>query len=190
MAREIVLIGRSNVGKSTLFRQLTGQKVRTGRRPGVTLKPTKYQVGNVVYVDMPGYGFMRNVPTKYQENIKDFIVHYFEDNRDDIILALQIIDASAFLEIVKRWEQRDEIPLDVELYEFLQELDLNVALVLNKIDKVTNRDYVLDQIAEQMDMLPPWRQWIDRLAPICAKKGDIDPLLMIIRSHIQSLPPN
>ncbi|HPJ84471.1 MAG TPA: 50S ribosome-binding GTPase, partial [Methanothrix sp.] len=41
MTSEIVLIGRSNVGKSTLFRQLTGKKVRVGRRPGVTVGPAR-----------------------------------------------------------------------------------------------------------------------------------------------------
>jgi len=37
---EVVFVGRSNVGKSTLLNKLTGEHVRTGKRPGVTLKPT------------------------------------------------------------------------------------------------------------------------------------------------------
>ncbi|HPH48654.1 MAG TPA: 50S ribosome-binding GTPase, partial [Methanothrix sp.] len=39
MALQIVLIGRSNVGKSTLFWELTGTRVRVGKRPGVTQYP-------------------------------------------------------------------------------------------------------------------------------------------------------
>ncbi|MHC1631997.1 MAG: GTP-binding protein EngB [Methanotrichaceae archaeon] len=185
MTKEIVFVGRSNVGKSTLFSQIAKKKVRIGRKPGVTLSQTKVQVGNVVYVDMPGYGFMRRVPKKDQERIKDFIVHYFEDNHENILLAIQIIDTSAFMEIVRRWERCGEIPLDIELFEFLSDLGLDVVLAANKMDKVSNPDQTLDQIVEQMGMLPPWRQWIDKVAPICAKKGEIDSLLKVIRPRLQ-----
>ena len=70
MSKEIVLIGRSNVGKSTLFWELTGTKVRIGKRPGITQYPFKTKVGNVFYVDMPGYGFMFNTTKADQEKTK------------------------------------------------------------------------------------------------------------------------
>ena len=184
MAKEIVLIGRSNVGKSTLFSQLTGHKAKTGRRPGVTISPTRVQVGGLVYVDMPGYGFMMRIPKKVEEKTKDFIVRYFEENRKDIVLAIQVIDASSFLEIADRWERRGEIPIEIELFEFLSEMDLDVVVAANKMDKVSDPDWTLDRIVERLGMLPPWRQWLDRVAPISAKKGDIEPLRKIIRSRL------
>jgi small GTP-binding protein len=185
MTSEIVLIGRSNVGKSTLFRQLTGKKVKVGRRPGVTVGPAKVQVGNVVYVDMPGYGYMKGVERKVQEGTKDFIVRRFEEQREDIFLVIQVIDAASFIEIADRWETRGEVPLEVELFEFLTELDLQVVVAANKMDKVKDPDATLDEIAERLGMLPPWRQWKDKIAPISAKGGDIEHLKDIIRARLQ-----
>jgi len=185
MTSEIVLIGRSNVGKSTLFRQLTGKKVKVGRRPGVTVGPAKVRVGNVVYVDMPGYGYMKGVDKKAQEGTKDFIVRRFEEKVEDILLAVQVIDAASFLEIADRWEERGEVPLEVELFEFLTELDLAVVVAANKMDKVRDPDAILDEIGERLGMLPPWSQWKDKIAPISAKGGEIEPLKEIIRSMLQ-----
>jgi len=186
MTSEIVLIGRSNVGKSTLFRQLTGKKVKVGRRPGVTVGPARVQVGHVVYVDMPGYGYMKGIEKKVQEGTKDFIVRYFEEKGEEILLAIQVIDAASFLEIAERWEDRGEVPLEVELFEFLTELDLAVAVAANKMDKVEDPDATLDEIGERLGMLSPWSQWRDRIAPISAKGGKIEPLKDIIRSRLQS----
>jgi len=186
MTSEIVLIGRSNVGKSTLFRQLTGKKVRVGRRPGVTVGPARVQVGNVVYVDMPGYGYMKSADKKVQEGTKDFIVRRLEEKAEEILLAIQVIDAASFVEIADRWEDRGEVPLEVELFEFLTDLDLAVAVAANKMDKVVNPDATLDEICERLGMLPPWSQWRDRIAPISAKAGEIGPLKEIIRSRLQS----
>ena len=184
MTGEIVLIGRSNVGKSTLFRHLTGKKVRVGRRPGVTIGPARVRVGNVVYVDMPGYGYMRGADKKVQEGTKDFIVRRFEDGAEEILLVIQVIDAASFAEIADRWERRGEVPLEVELFEFLTELGLDVIVAANKMDKVADPDATLDEIGERLGMLPPWRQWRDRIAPISAKAGEIEPLKEIIRSKI------
>lgn len=186
MTSEIVLVGRSNVGKSTLFRLLTGKRVRVGRRPGVTVGPARAVVGNVVYVDMPGYGYMKGAGKKVQEGTKDFIVRRFEEKAEEILLAIQVIDAASFVEIADRWEERGDIPLEVELFEFLTELDLAVVVAANKMDKVKDPDATLDEIAERLGMLPPWSQWKDKIAPISAKAGDIEPLKEIIRSRLPS----
>ena len=185
MASEIVLIGRSNVGKSTLFRLLTGKRVRVGRRPGVTVGPARVRAGAVTYVDMPGYGYMKGAERGVQEGTKDFIVRYLDEKADEILLAVQVIDAASFIEIADRWEGRGEIPLEVELFEFLTDLDLAVAVAANKMDKVEDRDATLDAIGERLGMLPPWRQWRDRIAPISAKGGEIGPLKEIIKSSLQ-----
>ena len=184
MPKEIVLIGRSNVGKSTLFRQLTGKKVNVGKRPGMTRTPFKVKIGNAIYVDMPGYGFMKFLSREEQDRTKDSVIEYFEQNKDNILLAIQIIDAASFLDIADRWELRGEVPLEIELYDFLNDLGLDVALAANKMDRISNKDDALDAIVERLGMLPPWRQWADKVAPISAKKGEIEPIRIIINKKL------
>ncbi|MDD2834863.1 MAG: GTP-binding protein EngB [Methanothrix sp.] len=182
MSREIVLIGRSNVGKSTLFWELTGKKVRIGKRPGITQYPFKAKVGDIYYVDMPGYGFMLKATRADQEKTKDLIVHYFEQNAEEILLAIQVIDAASFLDIADRWEGRGEVPFEVELWEFLTDMGLDVVLAANKMDRIAKVDVdgALDLICERLGMMPPWTQWTDRVAPMSAKRGQIQPLRDII----------
>jgi len=186
MSREIVLIGRSNVGKSTLFWQLTGKKVRIGKRPGITQYPFKARVGDVFYVDMPGYGFMLRASREEQEKTKDLIVRYFEEHAADILMAVQVIDAASFLDIADRWEDRGEVPLEIELWEFLNDLGMDVAMAANKMDRIAKVDVdgALNLICERLGMLPPWTQWLDRIAPISAKRGQIKPLKEIISRRL------
>lgn len=176
---EIVLIGRSNVGKSSVIRRLTGKRVRIGRRPGVTRRIFRYRHGELDIVDMPGFGYMAGVSRARQEELKTKIVRYIETHRRDILFAVQVLDARAFGEIVRRWEARGELPVDVEMFHFLQELELRPIVVVNKIDLIypKQRDGVLDDICEKLGMLPPWRQWLDVVVPISAKTGESVPEL-------------
>jgi len=191
MTKEIVLIGRSNVGKSTLFRELTGKKVKIGKRPGITQHPLKAKVGEVFYVDMPGYGFMFKVSRPEQEKTKDSIVSYIEEHAGDIFLAIQVIDAASFLDIADRWEARGEVPFEIELWEFLNDQGLDVVLAANKMDRIArlDRDRALDLICERLGMLPPWSQWIDRVAPMSANRGQIEPLRAAIQKRLSVKPP-
>lgn len=174
--KEIIFVGRSNVGKSTLIRKLTGKRLRIGKRPGVTRKPLSIPYQNYKITDMPGFGFMSGVSEESQEAIKNSIVHYIEENASNIALAVIVVNAASFSEIVDRWAGRGEIPLEVELYEFLNELNIDVIVAANKIDKVRDIDRTLDGIAERLGMMPPWKQWLDRIVPVSAKKGDISRL--------------
>jgi small GTP-binding protein len=154
---EIIFVGRSNVGKSSIIRKLTGSKVRVGKRPGVTLKPTHIRLGDLLVTDMPGFGFMSGVKERKQDIVKDKIVHYIEDNAGRIDLAVLVIDGSSFLEIVARWEERNEIPVDIELFRFLNEVGVPVILAINKMDKIDRdmADHVLDDIVERIGLPSP-----------------------------------
>ncbi len=180
--KEIIFVGRSNVGKSTLITALTGKKLPAGRRPGVTRKPLHITYRNFRITDMPGFGFMSGASWEGQEAIKDNIVHYIEKNADNITLAVMVVNASSFAEIVDRWRGRDEIPVEVELFEFLHEMNIDVVVAANKMDKVADMDRTLDGIAERLGMMPPWKQWLDTIVPVSAKKGDVGRLKEIMES--------
>ncbi|MFO7967504.1 MAG: GTP-binding protein EngB [Archaeoglobaceae archaeon] len=174
---EIVFIGRSNVGKSTLFSNLFGLKVRKGKKPGTTIKPNFFQFGDFLLTDMPGFGIIRGVDRELSERVKDFIVHYIEQNGDRIILAVHVVDGKSFVEIAEKWDSRGEIPVDVELFSFLREFS-PVLLAVNKMDAVKDKDKnkKLDEIAQWLGMTPPWSNWGSTIFPISAKKKDFDGL--------------
>jgi small GTP-binding protein len=185
---ELVLVGRSNVGKSSLIRRLTGKRVRIGRRPGVTRRILRYRCGKLDVVDMPGFGFMSGVSRERQERTKTEIVRYMERNRDKILVAIEVVDARAFSEIAERWERRGQIPVDVEMFSFLQELELNPIVAVNKIELIypEERDDVLDDICEKLGMAPPWRQWLDVVVPVSAKTGEgISELFNLVRERLR-----
>lgn len=184
--KEIIFVGRSNVGKSTLIKALTGKKLAAGKRPGVTRKPQKIAYQNAQITDMPGFGFMSGIDEESLKAIKDNIVHYIEDNASNIVLAVMVVNATSFAEIVDRWAERGEIPLEVELYEFLNELNIDVIVAANKIDKVEDADKTLDGIAERLGMMPPWRQWLDKIVPVSAKKGNIRGLKELIQKRLEA----
>jgi len=184
---EIIFVGRSNVGKSTLIRALTGKNVPVGRRPGVTLRPSHLQFGDLVVTDMPGFGFMRGIKEHKQDLVKTAFVRYIEKQKDRIVMAVLVVDGKSFAEVVDRWERREEIPVEVEMFEFLRELELDVVVAVNKMDKIQDIDGTMDGVAQRLGMLPPWRQWLNVLAPISAKKGDVRALTGLIRNRIHNL---
>ncbi|WP_292463841.1 GTP-binding protein EngB [Methanolobus sp.] len=185
---EIIFVGRSNVGKSSLIREVTGQRVKVGKRPGVTLKPTQIRFSDLLLTDMPGFGFMSGIKERKQDIVKDQIVRYIEKGAGRIRMAVMVVDGPVFVEVVDRWESRNEVPIDIEMYDFLKELDIDTVVAVNKMDKVKEEEQntVLDDIANKLGMLPPWRQWIDIIAPISAKQGKIKPLNSIIRQRLHS----
>lgn len=183
---EIIFVGRSNVGKSSIIRKLTGSKVRVGKRPGVTLKPIHIRLGDLLVTDMPGFGFMSGVKERKQDIVKDKIVHYIEDNAGRIDLAVLVIDGSSFLEIVARWDERNEIPVDIELFRFLNEVGVPVILAINKMDKIDRdmADHVLDEIMERIGLPSPWNMWQDVVVPVSAKEEDLKKLSSCIRQRM------
>ena len=183
---EVVFAGRSNVGKSTLMRQLTGHQVATGRKPGVTREPNFYDwaAEDFLLTDLPGFGFMSGVPEERREQIKTDVVRYLEANADAILVAVLVVDGKAVVDVIDRYEGRDEVPYDLDMYAFLRDLGLPTVIAVNKMDKVDDRDARLDDIADRFGLLPPWRQWQDIIAPISAKRGDIDALCSAVRTHL------
>ena len=136
----VVFAGRSNVGKSSTIRGLTGKKVRIGKKPGSTRWELMIDFGPITIVDIPGFGYMAGQSKITIEETKINVVQKLESWKDSIILAILIIDISLFRELYERWSSRGEIPIDVEFYSFLSEISPNVVVVANKSDKVKKRD--------------------------------------------------
>ncbi|GAD52796.1 GTP-binding protein EngB [Halarchaeum acidiphilum MH1-52-1] len=184
---EIVLLGRSNVGKSTLMREITGHDFTTGGKPGVTRQPNHYDWASESFVitDLPGFGFMSGVEEEHRESIKTDIVHYVEEHADAILAGVIVLDGKAAVDIIDRHSGEEEIPHTVELYGFLRELRISPVLAVNKMDKIDDRDERLNDIADRFGLVPPWEQWRDTIAPISAKRGDTDALEEAIRVHLE-----
>lgn len=144
----VVFAGRSNVGKSSTIRMLTGKKVRVGKRPGSTRWEQEIDMGSVKFVDIPGFGFMRGQSKEEINETKDRIVKNLEDWSDELVLAVLIIDISLFRELFERWDARGEIPIDVEFYAFLSEVAPEVLVVANKVDRLKSKE-----VSRELDFL-------------------------------------
>jgi small GTP-binding protein len=184
---EVVLVGRSNVGKSTLMRELTGHDVPTGRKPGVTRKPNHFDWASekFMFTDLPGFGFMSGVPEDVREEIKTDVVRYVEENAERILVGVLVVDGKSAVDIIDRHEGRGEVPHDVEMFGFLREVGVPTVVAVNKMDKVDDRDDRLDDLCERLGLVPPWQQWRDTIAPVTAKRGAIDPLLEALQGHFR-----
>ena len=176
---ETIFVGRSNVGKSSLIRELFGVKVKVGKRPGVTLRPTHSQISDLLITDMPGFGFMSGVKDRKQDIVKDKIVHYIEDNAKRIKVGILVIDGPSFPEIVYRWDSREQIPID----------GIDTLIAANKMDKVKENecDPLLDEIAALLGLAPPWEKWKHLIAPVSAKKGYIKTLKVLLRDRLHEM---
>ena len=90
---EIVLVGKSNVGKSSFINTMINRKslARTSSEPGKTRQINFYNIDDVFYfVDLPGYGFSK-MSKKEQEQVGNFIEEYLF-NRKQISLIIFLID--------------------------------------------------------------------------------------------------
>jgi len=113
---EVVFLGRSNVGKSSLINQLLGTKklARTSSTPGRTQSVNFYRVNESFrFVDLPGYGYAR-VPESVRKNWGPMIEGALERRRDRIVLAVCIVDArhepSRLDRVMQEWLIAKEIP--------------------------------------------------------------------------------
>ena len=123
---EFLLVGRSNVGKSSFINTILGRKnlARTSSTPGKTQTLNFYKADDRFYlVDVPGYGYA-SVNRKQQEKFGLMIEEYLE-KRDKLKRVFMIVDFR-----IKPTED------DILMYQFLKYYDIPVTLILNKADKV------------------------------------------------------
>ena len=93
---EVVLLGRSNVGKSSFINRLIGRKglARTSSQPGKTQTMNFYQINDQFrFVDMPGYGYAK-VSKKEREKWGRMIETYLQE-RKNVALVMLLVDSRA-----------------------------------------------------------------------------------------------
>ena len=99
----VVFTGRPNSGKSTTIRALTGLKVRAGKRPGTTTSIDRYQIARDLFlVDMPGYGRKVDASRRWEDETKNRILDFIEDEADSIVLAVHVVNITTFMETEAR----------------------------------------------------------------------------------------
>ena len=123
---EFLLVGRSNVGKSSFINTVLERKNldRISSRPGKTQTLNFYHVNNCFYlVDVPGYGYAQ-VDRKTQEKFGKMIEEYLE-KREELKRVFMLVDF--------RMKPTED---DVLMYNFLKYYNIPVTIVATKVDKV------------------------------------------------------
>ncbi|MHA1149565.1 MAG: GTPase [Promethearchaeota archaeon] len=144
----LLIIGNSNVGKSSITKLLLPNaklyKGKTGKVPGSTLliKPITHQYLPYQIIDLPGFGYMKGPSRRREEHIKKQIVIHVEKHHKEYFFGLVVINVLRIEdEIVKYFILNEEtIPLSFELVNFLREFKIPIAIIINKIDKVSILD--------------------------------------------------
>ncbi len=149
----VALIGRPNVGKSTLMNRLIGQKIAiTSNKPQTTRNriQTVYTDarGQIIFLDTPGIHKARN-------KLGEFMVEVTERTLTDVDLILWLVEPSDY---IGAGEQ--------SIIERLSKVDTPVMLVINKIDKVKKEDILkfIDRYREALDFAA--------IVPVSALTGD------------------
>jgi len=132
---EIAMVGRSNVGKSTLINALLKQKIaRTSAAPGKTRLVNYYLIEETFYlVDLPGYGYARGGPAS-AETFEVLTQQYFDpDVRPGRRIGgvLHLIDG-----------RHPDLDADQAAHRWLVRTEAAVAVVATKIDKLNRGERV------------------------------------------------
>ena len=139
---EIVLVGKSNVGKSSFVNTMVGRKnlARTSNTPGKTRQINFYNMDNKFYfVDLPGYGFSKM--SKQEKVISGkYIEEYLEEGKN-VALIILILD-------IRHNPTED----DLLMYDYILKSNLPFMVITNKADKiaVTKVDNEVQRIKETL----------------------------------------
>jgi len=124
---ELALIGRSNVGKSSLINKLLNRRAlaRTSGTPGKTRLLNFYRINDCWYwVDLPGYGFAR--VSKSMRNEWQKLIEGYLKNREPLRGVIQLVD-------LRHPPSAD----DIQMYQWFQYFNLPTILVATKADKIS-----------------------------------------------------
>ncbi|MBR3162720.1 MAG: YihA family ribosome biogenesis GTP-binding protein [Clostridia bacterium] len=123
---EIVLVGKSNVGKSSFINTMINRKklARTSSEPGKTRQINFYNIDDLFYfVDLPGYGFSK-MSKKEQAQVGSFTDAYLK-KRNQISLVVFLLD------IRHKPTENDKL-----MYDYIIKSGLPFIIIANKADKI------------------------------------------------------
>jgi len=124
---EFLIVGRSNVGKSSFVNTLINRKnyARTSSKPGKTQTLNFYKINKDFYfVDVPGYGYAitdKKTQMKFGKMIEEYVA-----NRKELKEVFMLVDF--------RHKPSDD---DLLMYKYLKYYNLKVTVVATKIDKIS-----------------------------------------------------
>jgi len=150
----VAIIGRPNMGKSTLLNNMLGLKLSiTSRKP----QTTRHQIlgiknvknGQYIFVDTPGIhsGGNRAI-NRYMNRAASSVIHD--------------VDVILFLVQALKWTEEDQLVL-----KKLEQVDVPVVLLVNKVDKISHKDQLLPFISEVSE-----KYNFANVIPISATQGD------------------
>ncbi len=162
----VTLIGRPNVGKSTLMNSLIGQKIAiTSNKPQTTRNriQTVYtsEEGQIVFVDTPGIHKAKN-------KLGDYMVNVAERTLKEVDVVLWLVEPSNFIGAGEK-----------HIIEQLSKVSTPVILVINKIDTVKKEELLgfIDTYRKEMDF--------DEIVPVSAlKKENTEELIKCIMKYL------
>ena len=136
----VTLIGRPNVGKSTLMNHLIGQKIAiTSEKPQTTRNriQTVYtdERGQIIFLDTPGIHKAKN-------KLGEYMVNVAENTLKEVDVILWLVEPTTFIGAGER-----------HIAEQLSKIKTPVILVINKIDTVKSKEEILTFIAAYKDIL-------------------------------------
>ena len=136
----VAIIGRPNVGKSTLMNHLIGQKIAiTSNKPQTTRNKiqTVYTCdeGQIVFLDTPGIHKAKN-------KLGEYMVNVAENTLKEVDVILWLVEPTTFIGAGER-----------HIAEQLSKIKTPVILVINKIDTVKSKEEILTFIAAYKDIL-------------------------------------
>jgi GTP-binding protein Era len=162
----VTIIGRPNVGKSTLMNRLIGQKIAiTSNKPQTTRNriQTVYtdERGQVVFLDTPGIHKAKN-------KLGEYMVNVAQNTFDEVDAILWLVEPSTFIGAGER-----------HIAEQLQRVKTPVILIINKIDTVKKEEVLI--------FIDAYRKIYDfaEIVPVSALKGDnADTVLDVIYKYL------
>ena len=167
----VTLVGRPNVGKSTLMNHLIGQKIAiTSHKPQTTRNRirTVYtdERGQIIFLDTPGIHKAKN-------KLGEYMVNVAEHTLKEVDLILWLVEPTTFIGAGER-----------HIAQELSQSKIPVLLVINKIDQVKKQEEILTFIAAYKDLCP-----FAEIVPLSALKDqNTDLLLELIFKYLPEGP--
>jgi GTP-binding protein len=172
---EFALVGRSNVGKSSLINTLLNKKsiAKTSSKPGKTLLINHFKINDKFYlVDLPGYGYA-NTSKQIIKEIKLIHESYFK-TRKQLLFTFLLIDIRHELQNI-----------DLEFMKYLNSMMCPFVIVFTKSDKIKS-DLVSEKIKLYKDSLVShWEVLPETFVTSAMDNKGVDEILEFINQSVK-----